>query len=439
MKRSRFNVESANRPRLMILCSTTGYQTRAFAGAAESMGVSVSFGSDRCHVLDDPWRDGALPLRFEKPDDSARQIAAAARAQPVDGMVALGDRPVSTAARACELLGLPFHPPLAADTCRDKYRSRERLRDAGFNIPLFERFPIEADPHKIVSGRGPNTGFPCVLKPLALSGSRGVIRANSPEEFVRCFLRLRRLLRSREVRVMREETSGEIQVETYVEGTEVAVEGIVDHGSATAFATFDKPDPLEGPYFEETIYVTPSRLAAGVQRKIIETVGRAVTALGLFHGPFHAELRINSKGVWPLEIAGRSIGGLCARTLRFSTPALGENVSLEQVLIALALGRNISPVERERLSAGVMMIPIEKGGVLQSVDGMDDARSAPGIEDIVMTTRPGERLVPFPEGCSYPGFIFARGRSPSTVERVLRRAHKKLHFNVTPNLPVVEA
>lgn len=439
MNHPRFSVERANHPRLMILCSTTGYQTHAFAAAAEAIGAAVLFGSDRCHVLDDPWRDGALPLRFERPDDSAQQIAAAASSQRIDGMVALGDRPVSTAARACELLGLPFHPPIAADICRDKYRSRERLSAAGFNIPCFERFPVEADPRDIVSGPGPKAGFPCVLKPLALSGSRGVIRADNPEEFVRCFLRLRRLLRSREVRVMREETSAEIQVEAYVEGIEVAVEGIVDHGNAIVLAIFDKPDPLEGPFFEETIYVTPSRLAARAQRKIIETVRRAVAALGLFHGPFHAELRINLKGVWPLEVAGRSIGGLCARTLRFLTPTLGETVPLEQVLIALALGKNIHPVRREQLAAGVMMIPIEKGGVLQSVDGLDDARSVAGIEDVVMTTRTGERLVPFPEGCSYPGFIFARANSPESVEQALRRAHTRLRFNVTPDLPVVEA
>lgn len=425
-------------PRLMILCATTGYQTRAFVEAAKALNLDVAFGSDRCHVLEDPWRDGALALRFDKPVESARIIAQSARSKPISGIVALGDRPASTAARAAKLLGLLFHPPLAADVCRDKYRSRQKLRAAGFDIPQFERFPLDADPSVVVSCGGPSPGFPCVLKPIALSASRGVIRANTADEFVRHFERIRRLLRSRDVRVMREESNSEIQVESYIEGAEIAVEGLVDHRTVRPLAIFDKPDPLEGPYFEETIYVSPSRLEPRVQRRVIEIVKRAVAALGLYHGPFHAELRINSKGVWPLEIAARSIGGLCARTLRFSAPTLGRSVPLEQVLIALALGTNLRGLRRERLAAGVMMIPIGKGGVFQSVEGLDNARATPGVEDVVMTIRPGDRMVPFPEGCSYPGFIFSRGRSAKAVEQALRRAHQKLRFHVTPDLPVIQ-
>lgn len=418
--------------RVMILCATTGYQTRAYAEAAASMGLEVVFGSDRCHVLDDPWRDGALPLHFEDPQASARQIVDYARLRPLDAIVPLGDRTVPSAARACQMLGLNSHPPEAADFCRDKFRSRERLRDCGLNIPPFARYALNEDPRRITGAE-----FPCVLKPLSLSGSRGVIRANNAGEFVRNFERIRALLRSPDVQVMREETAGHIQVEGYIEGAEIAAEGFVDRGAMTLLAIFDKPDPLEGPYFEETIYVTPSRLPDETQKQVAHAVSRAIKALGLFHGPFHAELRVNSKGVWPLEVAARSIGGLCARALRFSSPTLGVDIPLEKLVIALALGWDVQPVLRENQAAGVMMIPIEKGGVYQGIQGLEEARATPGVEDVMITAKPSMRLIPFPEGCSYPGFIFARGPTPEFVESALRRAHHKLRFVTTPDLPVI--
>src|SRR5205823_171428 len=314
--------------RLLILCTTTGYQTRAFVEAAETIGIDVIFGTDRCHVLDDPWQDGALPLRFEDPAKSAAQIVEYARSNRIDAVVSLGDRPTPTAARACRALGLLHHPPEAADACRDKYHSRERLRAAGLSVPAFVRFPLTADPLEISSG-APPVRFPCVLKPLALSASRGVIRADGPEQFVKAFERIRALLRSPEVRVMREETSNFIQVEAYVEGQEIAVEGLMDRGQLKVLAIFDKPDPLVGPFFEETIYVTPSRLKAEVQEAVVETLRRAVEALGLYHGPLHAELRIAPDGelpqsIWVMEVAARSIGGLCSRALRFCSPTLGD-------------------------------------------------------------------------------------------------------------------
>lgn len=420
--------------RVMIVCSTTGYQTRATRDAAASMDLETVFGSDRCHVLDDPWRDGALALRFEDPEESALRIVDYARSNPLDAIVPLGDRTVPTAARACEALRLPAHPPEAADLCRDKFHSRRRLREAGLNIPKFARYPLAEDPRQIA-----DIEFPCVLKPLSLSGSRGVIRANNQEEFVSSFERVRALLLSPDVLVMREVASAHIQVESYIEGVEIAVEGFVERGAMTVLAIFDKPDPLEGPFFEETIYVTPSRLPPQTQEEVTQMVERAVQALGLFHGPFHAELRVNSKGAWPLEVAARSIGGLCARALRVSSPALGSGAPLEKLVIALALGWPVGPVRREDCASGVMMIPIEKGGVYLGVEGLDKARATPGVEDVVITAKPSSRLVPFPEGCSYPGFIFARDGAPERVEDALRRAHCKLHFLVTPDLPVVSS
>src|SRR5579875_432744 len=423
--------------RLIILCTTTGYQTRTFVEAATGMGAEVVFGSDRCHVLEDPWQDHALPLRFEDPEGSAEQIAAYARENPTHGIVALGDRPTPTAARAAKLLNLPYHPPAATDICRDKYRSRERLRDAGLNIPEFQRFPLERDPREIVGQGNLNVGFPCVLKPLALSASRGVIRADDAGQFIQSYERIRSLLRAPDVQVMREGTSSYIQAETYIDGREIAVEGLVSRGEVKLLAIFDKPDPLEGPYFEETIYVTPSRLKADVQEEVVQTLKQAIAALGLFHGPFHAELRVNAKGVWPLEIAARSIGGLCSRALRFSSPSLGEGISLEKLIIALALGENVQDVQREERASAVMMIPIEKEGIYQGVESVEEARQTPCVEEIIITAKPSQRLVALPEGASYLGFIFARGSAPEEVEQALRSAHQKLKFQVTPALPVM--
>jgi len=422
--------------RLLLLCATTGYQTRSFVEAARKLGLSVILGTDRCHVLEDPWQDSAWPLRFEEPEESARQIADYARSNGIDAIIALGDRPTSTAARAGRALGLLHHPPEAADACRDKHRSRQRLRAANLKVPAFTRYPLTRDPRELVASGGPTVGFPCVLKPLALSGSRGVVRANNAAQFVAAFERIRALLRRPEIRVMRETTSDFLQVETYVEGPEIAVEGLVDRGKLRVLALFDKPDPLEGPFFEETIYVTPSRLPDDLQTLVATDLDRAVKALGLFHGPLHAELRINSEGVWILEVAARSIGGLCSRALRFSTRSAHQSASLEELIIRLALGLDITAYSREERAAGVMMVPIPEEGIFHDVAGVEDARETPGVEDVVITVKPGQRLVPLPEGSSYLGFIFARGSSPQSVEASLRSAHKRLRFSISATLPV---
>jgi biotin carboxylase len=421
--------------RLLLLTTTTGYQTREFVRAAEKIGLEVVFGSDRCHRLDDPWRDGALPLKFGNPEEAARRIVEFARAKPVDAVVALGDCTPPAAARVCRELKLPGHPPEASDICRDKYRSRERLREAGLCVPAFCRFSLESDPREIADSLP--ASFPCVLKPTALSASRGVIRADDPEQFIAAFKRIRALLKSAEVRVMRQATSDFIQVESYVDGPEVAVEGLMDRGVLRALAVFDKPDLLAGPYFEESIYVTPSSLARRTQGRIIHTLEEAARSLGLYHGPLHAEFRINGEGVWVMEVAARSIGGLCARALRFISSESSEFVSLEELIIRLALGENVAAFSRENAASGVMMIPVPGEGMLTRVEGIEDARKIPGVEDVVITAKPNEKLVPLPEGAGYPGFIFARGDSPEFVDRALRAAHAKLRFIVAPALPVI--
>src|SRR5258708_12971569 len=231
--------------RLLVLCTTTGYQTCAFIEAAQKLGLLVTFGTDRCHVLEDPWQDGALPLRFEDPEGSAQKICDFAASNPLDAIVSIGDRPTSTGARACHRLGLRGHPPEATDICRDKYRSRERLRHAGLNVPSFKRSPLHSNPLQLIAS-GQIT-LPCVLKPLALSGSRGVIRADTPEEFVQAFERIQKLLRSPEVGVLREEPSEFIQMENYIDGLEIPAEGLADRGNWKLRAIFLNPDPLPPP------------------------------------------------------------------------------------------------------------------------------------------------------------------------------------------------
>jgi biotin carboxylase len=298
---------------------------------------------------------------------------------------------------------------------------------------------VDADPRRLVAAGAVGLASPWVLKPLALSGSRGVIRADTEEEFVRAFERIQALLGTPEVGVLREETSNFIQAESYVDGAEIAVEGIVDRGRLRILAIFDKPDPLVGPFFEETIYVTPSRLAAETQQHVLQTLERAVQALGLYHGPLHAELRINinREDVWVMEVAARPIGGLCSRALRFRIPLLDDNISLEELLIRLALGKDVSKIHRENAAAGVMMIPIPEAGFYQETQGVDEALATPGIEEIHITAKVGQKLVPLPEGSSYLGFIFGRGHSPELGEDALRRAHEKLRFVLTPALPMI--
>ncbi len=413
--------------RLLILATTTGYQTREFASAARRAGAEPVLATDQCHRLDDPWGDGAITVRFHQADRYAGLLEASG---PFDGIVAVGDRPAFLAALAAQRLRLPFHPPAAVEACRSKFLARERFRAAGLNVPAYFRVPLAADPLP-AARRAP---FPCVLKPLGLSGSRGVIRADSEPEFVAAFERIESLLTSLEIRMQRNEQDRFIQVEEFIPGREFALEGIVTGGALWTLALFDKPDPLDGPFFEETIYVTPSRETAAARQEIVATVQRAVAALGLTHGPVHAELRLNARGAWMLEAAPRPIGGLCARALRFS-----DGVSLEDLIVRHALGEDVSGLALEDPASGVMMIPIPRAGVYEDVAGLDRACAVEGIEDVVIAAVPGQQVEPLPEGASYLGFIFARGPAPADVEAALRSAHVQLEFKIATALPVVSS
>jgi biotin carboxylase len=388
-------------PRVLLFASTTGYQVRSFAQAAERAGIDLILATDRCHVLDDPWGDQAVAIGFEDPESRG----------PFDGVLAVGDQPAFIAAEFARRVGLAFSPPDAVAAAKNKFSSRERFKAAGLLVPDYR---LNSRPLR----------FPCVLKPLGLSASRGVIRADNAEQFDVAFARIQKLVEHEEDR--------SIQVENFIPGREFALEGVVSNGKLQTLALFDKPDPLDGPFFEETIYVTPSRESDETQRAITDTAQLAITALGLTDGPVHAEMRVNDLGVWMLEVAARPIGGLCSRVLRFDG---GE--SLEGLLLRHAVGENVSATHLAPGAHGVMMIPIPRAGVFAGVRGVEDARSADGIEDVVITAKEGQMMLPLPEGASYLGFIFARAETPQQAEAALRQSHACLHFDFSTALPVV--
>ena len=418
--------------RLLLFTAKLGYQTRSFEDAARKLGVQLVYVTDRCHQLENPWGDQAIAVHFESPEAAAYAVMESLRSQDVAGILALGDRPAAAAAYAARGLGIHYNHPAAVQACRSKLRMKEVFRDAGLSVPWFRSLPIDPMPEPVLL----NISYPCVLKPLSLSASQGVVRADNREEFLGAAARVRRLLKSPEILATREPNLDQMLVEGYIPGREVAVEGLLKDGVLRILAIFDKPDPLEGPYFEETIYVTPSRLPESVRRAIEKCATDAVRALGLSHGPVHAEFRISEDGVWPLEVAPRPIGGLCARALRFSFEGESEPIGLEELLLRHALellGWN-SP--RERIASGVMMIPVPKSGILEAISGEEAARSIPGITELTITARLHDAIAAWPDGSSYLGFLFARGDTPEKVEQSLREAHEKLSFTITPRLPV---
>jgi biotin carboxylase len=297
-------------------------------------------------------------------------------------------------------------------------------------VPWYVRFKAHADEHQAARA----VPYPCVLKPLGLSASRGVIRANNEEEFSEAFARIRRLLQDKSVKILREESAAWIQVESFISGREFAVEGLVTGGKLQVLAIFDKPDPLEGPFFEETIYVTPSRLTREEQAELIRCAEKAMAAVGLTHGPVHMEMRLNEEGAWMLDIAARPIGGLCSGALRFEYD--GQSIPLEELILRHAMGEDVSAYSRQTQASGVMMIPIPQTGFYEGVEGLEDAEQVKGIERIEITAKLRQKLVPLPEGASYLGFIFSRAETPQQVEQALRSAHSKLHFQISTAIPV---
>lgn len=405
-------------PRVLLLLPSTTYRAEGFLEAARRLTLAVTSASDRVALKSGPPLTDFLALDFQDPDGSARTVTAFARSQPIDAVIGVDDITTIVAAAISAALGLPHNSVASADAARNKHRMRELLSRHGVPVPRFARLSLDQDPVRLAS----SVTFPCVVKPLVLSSSCGVIRANDAAEFVAAFRRVAALLEKLGVGLR------EILVEEFVPGLEVALEGLLTNGELHVLALFDKPDPLEGPFFEETIYVTPSRLPTGIQADITACAARAASALGLREGPMHGELRVNERGPWVIEIAARSIGGRCSRALRF-----GADMSLEELILrhALRMDLPLLDLQRERRAAGVMMLPIPRAGMLKEVRGEQEALAVPGIEELHVTARPGEELVPLPEGTRYLGFLIARGETPDAVEAALRHAHRRLEFVIS--------
>ncbi len=389
--------------------------------AAQALGVEVSVGVEETSALEHLNPAGLLTLDFRDPEACALAAAVWARRTRVDAVVGVDEDTVVAAAAIAEALGLPHNPREAVAAARHKGRLREALARAGAPSPPHRIFTLDDDPGQAAR----SVTYPCVLKPTFLAGSRGVIRADDPAGFEAAWRRIAALLSAPDLARRGGQAAREILVEDFVGGVEVALEGLLAGGRLETLALFDKPDPLDGPFFEETIYVTPSRLPEEAQASIRAAAEAGARALSLTDGPVHAELRWNARGAWIIELAARSIGGLCSRTLRF-----GTGMSLEELVLRQALGLERPEGSLDGRAAGVMMIPVPREGVLEEVEGLDAARAVDGIEEVTISAHPGERLVAWPEGSRYPGFIFARCAGPAQAEAALREAHRRLTFRV---------
>ncbi len=397
--------------RVLLLLPTSTYRAPDFVRAATRLGVEVVVGSDEMPLLLEGSSERALVVPLDEPEAAAELIVALDDRRGVDAVVAVDDRGVMVAATAGERLGFPHNPPDAVAATRDKAAMRRALGAAEVPQPAFV----------VTDGTDPSTAlpdpadfpFPWVVKPVDRSGSQGVIRADDVDSARAAASRIRMV------------SDGPLLVEQYVPGVEIAIEGLLRDGELTVLAVFDKPDPLVGPYFEETIYVTPSRLPPEALGRAEIVTARACAAIGLVEGPVHAELRLDLDGdgdrVHVIEVAARSIGGLCARTLRF-----GAGIALEELVLRHALGLSLDGLERESAASGVMMLPIPAAGTLREVGGQDAARVVPGVTGLEITIPRGRPVVPLPEGNRYLGFVFARGDTPDAVEGSLRAAHAAL-------------
>ncbi len=417
-------------PRVLLLIPSASYRSHDFLAAAGRLGLDVAVASDVGQPLD-AFPERSLQADFRDTAAGAETIARYADRHPVDAIVPVDDGGTMLAARAAARLQLPSNPAAAVAATRDKAELRRLLSAAGLPSPPFRVCRFTEEPAAVAR----ELGFPVVIKPLALAGSRGVMRADDAASFTAAVERLGRLLSDPAVAADCGGTADRYLVEGYIPGDEVALEGLLvprpDGGAGLrVLALFDKPDPLDGPFFEETIYVTPSALPAARQEEVRRVAERAARALGLSRGPVHVELRLNTSGAFPIDIAARTIGGHCARSLRFDVGAGGAAASLEEVVLRQATGLPLDRLEREAPASGVMMIPTPGAGRLHAVHGLEAARAVPLVSEVTIETRPGYRFVPLPEGGAYPGFIFARGERPAEVVEALRRSWRCLRFEL---------
>ncbi len=415
--------------RVLLLLPTTGYRNDDFLAAAKKLGVEIVAAANYCHQLAPSW--GLAPimaLHFDRPEQAADTVVRELDAS-VDAVLAVDDSGVELAALLAERLGLPGNSAHAVRQVRDKLAFRRLLREREFPGPEFHHLPSGEDPRNLV----PELKFPVVVKARRLSGSRGVIRADDSAALLLAVNRVRAI----QSRADRDAQELGLIIEDFIPGLEYALEGILERGELTTLALFDKPDPLDGPYFEETLYVTPSRLPEALQDRMHREVARACRVAGLAVGSVHAEVRVNDRGIWILEVAARSIGGLCGRVL---THSLG--MSLEELILRPLVAEPVAEpraVAGEGGAAGVMMIPIPRRGIYHGLAGLATAQSVAGVTGVSITVEPGQIIAPPPDGASYLGFIFARASRPAAAENALRVAHRRLHFDIRPEYPAMTA
>jgi len=411
--------------RVLLLLPVASYRNADFLAAAKKLDVEIIAAADHCHRLAPLW--GMSPIQsvpFDQPEVAVEQVLAALGRKP-DAVLAVDDSGLELAALLRERLHLPGNPPAAVRLTRDKLAFRRLLQSGGLNGPDFYHLGNDAQAAILL----PPLRFPVVVKARRLAASRGVIRADTPQDYAQAVPWVRGI----QAKADRDAARLGLIVESFIPGREHALEGLLQDGRLRVLALFDKPDPLDGPYFEETLYVTPSRLPQARQDEIAQTVQRACELAGLTSGPVHAEMRVNDRGTWLLEIAARSIGGLCGRMLRH---ALG--MSLEELILRDALELPL-PLTQTAGASGVMMIPIPARGIFRGTHNLDAALKVAGISDIQITASPGQIIAPPPEGASYLGFIFAHGKSPDAVEFGLRQAHQRLVFEIQADIPVNQA
>ena len=407
-----------------MLLPTTTYRTAAFVEAARELQIDLIVASEQPSTFEQARPGSLITVDFGRLDWSVSRVQRLAQQYPFQATLGVDDDTVVLATAIENALERGRNPLEAVVAARDKGLQRTLLRAAGIPVPRFARRVIGEDLNTVTG----SARYPSVVKPLRLSASRGVIRANDAIELRAAVGRLGAILESACDPMGDNPVRLEYLVEDFVPGYEVALEGLMTAGQLHVFALFDKPDPLDGPFFEESIYVTPSRHARSEQSASIDCVARAAAALGLREGPIHAELRFNDKGPWLIEIAARPIGGRCSAVLRFGD----GSVTLEEIVLRHALGLPLPSLEREHRAAAVMMIPVPGAGVLEDFSGIAEAKGVPGVEDVVITAHRGETLVPWPEGSRYPGFIFARAETPALAERAVREAHGRLRFGLRP-------
>ncbi|OIO06615.1 MAG: hypothetical protein AUJ52_11900 [Elusimicrobia bacterium CG1_02_63_36] len=384
--------------RILLLLPTRTYRAEVFLAAAKRLGVDVVAASEIAGAL-----EAGAPSSFDfgDPESAAALIA---QKGPFAAVLGVDDASVQAAARISRMLGLRANPPEAVDASRNKKIMREKFLAGGVRVPRFadaaERCPVP---------------FPCVVKATTLSASRGVIRADGANEYSAAVTRVRALLQREG------EPEAPIIVEAFLPGPEVALDGLLAGGKLRALALFDKPETPDGPFFPETLFVTPSRLPPAVQEEIRAEAQRASGALGLREGPIHAEFRVTPDGPVILELAARTIGGRCSGALRF-----GADASLEELVLRNALGLDDALLPREDSASGVCMINPDRPGIVERVDGLAEALAVEGIAEAVFPTRGSRALEPLPEGGQYAGFLFAKADTPEAVETALKTARGKI-------------